>query len=261
MGGMRLSTRKVLGQTLEIRLSELAEACRILEMEGHGNMTLGHLSLRDPDGRGVWMKRTGISLGEVSGPDDFLLVDFGGNLLAGSGTRHAEWPIHTEIYRARPELNTIAHTYPFYGSVLGATAAPIAAVTREACYFDGRVARFSITSNLITTPERARKLAEVLGPHYAVLMHNHGVAFCGRNTPECVVVGVVLERVCKSIVALNATGLEWSPAREAEEMQPAAGVIPEHETARFWNYYRRKLARVTARTASAVAAQSTRNVV
>ena len=29
-------------------LDELARACRILEMEGHGDMTLGHLSLRDP---------------------------------------------------------------------------------------------------------------------------------------------------------------------------------------------------------------------
>ena len=31
-------------------VDELARACRILEMEGHGDMTLGHLSLRDPEG-------------------------------------------------------------------------------------------------------------------------------------------------------------------------------------------------------------------
>ena len=39
-------------------LDELARACRILEMEGHGDMTLGHLSFRDPQGRGFWLNRT-----------------------------------------------------------------------------------------------------------------------------------------------------------------------------------------------------------
>ena len=29
-------------------LTDCARACRVLEMEGHGEMTLGHLSLRDP---------------------------------------------------------------------------------------------------------------------------------------------------------------------------------------------------------------------
>jgi len=33
---------------LHAALVELARACRVLEMEGHGDMTLGHLSLRDP---------------------------------------------------------------------------------------------------------------------------------------------------------------------------------------------------------------------
>lgn len=261
MGGMRVSTNNILGPSLEARLSELGEACRILAMEGHGNMTLGHLSLRDPDGRGVWMKRRGISLGEVRGPEDFLLIADDGAVLAGSGAHHAEWPIHTEVYRSRPEIHAIAHTYPFYGSVIGATAAPIMAVTREACYFDGRVARYSETSNLITTPELGRGLAGVLGPHYAVLMHNHGVAFCGRSTAECVVVGIMLERVCKAIVVLNGTSLDWSPAREAAEMQPEVGVIPEHETARFWNYFRRKLARSGGPVPSGVDTQGNRNII
>ena len=29
------------------RLTEAARACRILDMEGHGDMTLGHLSVRE----------------------------------------------------------------------------------------------------------------------------------------------------------------------------------------------------------------------
>ncbi len=33
---------------------QLARLCRILEIEGHGDRTLGFASLRDPNGRGFW---------------------------------------------------------------------------------------------------------------------------------------------------------------------------------------------------------------
>ena len=56
-------------------LDKLARACRILEMEGHGDMTLGHLSLRDPQGRGYWLKRNAYGLGEITSAADFVLVD------------------------------------------------------------------------------------------------------------------------------------------------------------------------------------------
>ena len=63
--------------TPEKLLLQLSQACRILEMEGHGDMTLGHVSVRDQDGRGFWLKRNRIGLGEVLGPKDFILVSFG----------------------------------------------------------------------------------------------------------------------------------------------------------------------------------------
>jgi hypothetical protein len=47
------------------RLTEAARACRILDMEGHGDMTLGHLSVRETAGRGSSMTRNKIALAEV----------------------------------------------------------------------------------------------------------------------------------------------------------------------------------------------------
>jgi L-fuculose-phosphate aldolase len=98
------------------KLLELAYGCRILHGEGHADMTLGHLSLRDPDGRGLWLKRSGIGLGEVNGPDDFLLIDFQGKRLSGDGRLHKEWPLHTEILKARPDVNAVGHTHPFHAT-------------------------------------------------------------------------------------------------------------------------------------------------
>ena len=110
------------GVTTSLRtlLVDCARACRVLEMEGHGEMTLGHLSLRDPEARGFWMKRNRMGLGEILGPGDFVLVDWDGNKLLGEGGRHSEWPIHSEILRARSDVLVVVHTHPFYAGVFSA---------------------------------------------------------------------------------------------------------------------------------------------
>ena len=63
-------------------LWDLARAHRILDIEGHNDMSLGHCSMRDPWGRGIWLKRANIGLEEVF-ENDFILIDFDGNILAG----------------------------------------------------------------------------------------------------------------------------------------------------------------------------------
>ena len=159
-------------------LDDLARACRILELEGHGDMTLGHLSLRDPEGRGFWLKRNRIGLGEVMGAGDFVLVDWDGQQLAGSGGRHSEWPIHSEILRMRPDVQVVAHTHPFHACVFSASLDPLEPFGLDADYFI-HVPRHADQVALITTKEEGVALAHSLGGEFAVLLANHGVTFCG----------------------------------------------------------------------------------
>ena len=161
-------------------LDQLARACRILELEGHGDMTLGHVSLRDPDRRGFWLKRNRIGLGEVMGADDFVLVDWDGQQTAGSGGRHSEWPIHSEILRMRPEVHVVAHTHPFHACVFSASLDPLEPFGLDADYFID-VPRHADQVALITTKEEGVALAQSLGGEFAVLLANHGVTFCGTS--------------------------------------------------------------------------------
>ena len=155
---------------LKASLDKLAMASRILEMEGHGNFTLGHLAFRDPEGRGVWIKRWGMTLGEVQDWTDHQLIDFDGGLLFGDGDkRHSEWPIHTEIMKRRPDINVTAHTHPFWGRVFSAATEPLRPVANSGTYFDGPPPRFELTSELIRTVEVAAAMAEariaIVSPH------------------------------------------------------------------------------------------------
>jgi L-fuculose-phosphate aldolase len=217
-------------------------AYRILDMEGHTDLTQGHLSIRDPDGRGFWMKRTGIAFFEIKKRDDFVLVDLDGNRLSGKGV-HGEWPIHAEIFRSRPEVNAIGHTHPFYTSTFSACSEPLRAVAHEGSNLNGAVTRYVGTSNLIDTPQLGRDVAQALGPAPAVLMRNHGVTFCGPSVEECVLAGIFLERACHAQLVVGASGFDWTYPDDAEMREKYQTVMTPAFIRNSWDFYVRKLVR------------------
>jgi L-fuculose-phosphate aldolase len=222
------------------QITDAARACRILDMEGHGDMTLGHLSLRETSGRGFWMKRNQIGLGEVLGVEDFVLVDWDGRQIGGSGGRHSEWPIHSEIFRNRPDVNVVVHSHPFHASVFSAALEPLLPYTLDADYF-GDVPRYEGDAALVVTKEEGQDIARVLGDNFAVLLANHGVVFCGTSIPHATCVGIFLEKACKVHLAGRAADLKASfPARAARDKrhkQIATAVHFDHS----WRYFCRKL--------------------
>jgi len=218
----------------------LAKACRILEMEGHGDLSLGHLSLRDPEGRGFWMKRNRIGLGEVLGPQDFVLVDFDGNKVQGSGGRHSEWPIHSEIFHRRPDVAVVGHTHPFYSCVISAAAEPIQPFTLDADYFT-EVPRHVDDVALITTPDEGAALAATLGGAFAVLMGNHGVTFCGTSIEHATCIGVFLDKASKAHIVGQGAGFKITMPTPAARARRHAQIMSPTHVEHSWNYFSRKL--------------------
>ena len=226
---------------LEAELDRLAQMCRILEMEGHGDMSLGHVALRDPEGRGFWLKRNRYGLGEIMGARDFVLVTWEGVQIAGEGGRHSEWPIHSEILKARPEVNVVAHTHPLHASVLSAYPGPLLPYTVDADYFD-EVPRHVDEVALITTVAEGRALAATLGPHFAVLLANHGVTFCGTGIEHATCVGIFLERAARAQVLGAATGLAFSMPDAAIRAKRRSQIMTPIHWEHSWNFFCRKLA-------------------
>ena len=225
-------------------LGALAAAHRILEMEGHGDLTLGHMSLRDPAGRGLWLKRHGIGMEEVQNADDFILIDFDGNRLTGDGDMHSEWPIHTEVMRRRDDVNIVAHTHPFHACLISATRTPMAFLIQDSAYFAHGLPYYEGTSGLVNTPEKGAALAEALGDATVVFMTNHGVTFCGASVDATTLTGVFLEKACKAQILLQGSGLDWSEPHDKERLgEGVAGCLPQSTIEHHWVYLNRKLAR------------------
>ena len=84
--------------------------CRVLGAADQGDLIRGHVSARDPEGRGVTMKAAGLRFDEV-GPEDDVLVSWDGEVRSGRGRRHSEYAIHTEVMRARPDVGAVVAAY------------------------------------------------------------------------------------------------------------------------------------------------------
>lgn len=216
-------------------LQELTEAGSVLEQGGHGDKVLGHVSLRDPAGRGFWMKRSGISLAELEGPEDFVLVDFDGRKIAGDGVRHAEWPIHGEIFLRRSDINVIGHTHPYYAGVMATTEQPIEPLTPSGAFFAAGMPRYRETSNLIIDKQMGKDLAVALGDADAVLMRNHGITYGGATIGDCVAAGLLCEYACRDQLRASVSGLTFEPASE----NAAAGLrLTGEEVSTLWQSLR-----------------------
>lgn len=196
---------------------QVAVASNVLGLEDQGDLVWGHVSLRDPDGRGLWMKRSGIGFDEV-GRDDVLLIDRDGNVLEGEGRRHAEYPIHAEIMAARPEVQSVLHSHAANAVAFGALGSPLRPISHEGNLFvPPDIARFIETGDLILTAELGQAVAAALGDRNAVLLVNHGIVTCGEDLPSAVVTAILLDRACRTQLAAMAAGelRHWSDDAEA----------------------------------------------
>jgi L-fuculose-phosphate aldolase len=221
------------------QLDELCAAHRILAAEGHEDRTSGHVSWRDPEGRGFWMKRSQIGMDEVRTADDLLLLDFEGNIVSGTGSKHHEWPIHSEILRVRPDIHAVGHTHAFYSQIFAATDEPLRPVGKEGAWFDDQP-KFQETCSLIRTPELGVRVAQTLGMADAVFLMSHGIAFAGKRIRECTMVGIFLESAVRAQVTLAMTGYRYKWPTEADARAKRAQTRTDPGIDNYWNYVIRR---------------------
>jgi ribulose-5-phosphate 4-epimerase/fuculose-1-phosphate aldolase len=221
------------------QLDILAKACRILARHGHNDFTLGHLSWRTEDGQGFWMKRNAIGLSEVRDSDDFVLMDFDGRKVRGSGQNHSEWPIHSEIYQARADVAAVSHTHPFYGCVMSGLDEAPDPYTLAVDYFTA-VPRFHDDAALIQTKQQGRALAQSLGPHFVVSMANHGVTCCGRSIEQMVCNAIFYEQACKAHLTGRASGRTASPIEPAVRKIRHGQVMTDSHIEQTWKFLLRE---------------------
>ena len=199
-------------------IDEVVRANRALAAAGQSDLIWGHASVRDPAGRGVWMKAAGWGFEEVTA-ERVVLVSDDGEVLAGTGARHIEYPIHSELMKRRPDVGAVVHTHGPSAVAFASLDVPLRALSHDGAWFaEPDIPRFRDTGSLVRTAELGAALACAIGDHRGCLIPNHGLVTVGSTIAEAVMGAVVLERACMVQLAAMAAGGPhvWSDKHEVE---------------------------------------------
>ena len=221
--------------------AKLAQGCRILAMEGHGDVIWGHMSVRDPDDAShFWMKANAVGLEEITA-DDLVLLDFAGGKVAGMRQRHNEFPIHAEVLRSRPDVNVVVHTHPVVPTVLGSSKHTIRPVTHEGCFFyPPAIPVYTDMSDLIVTRDQGEGVARALGTHRALFMRNHGIVIAAPTIEEAVVGSMLLEKAARAQLTAISLGEDVSITSDEEALAKREHIYHAENLNRAWEYLVRK---------------------
>ena len=175
---------------------QVALACRMIALEGYVDLTLGHVSAREPGTDTVWIKRKGPALDEVE-PDDVIALDLADHDALARPEYHLESVMHTEVYRVRPDVGSVIHGHPVYATALGSTDADLQMLTHDAVLFADGIGEFDEGPDLVTDRARGARVAAALGDRRAALLRNHGVVIAGEDVRWSVLTAIVLERAIR----------------------------------------------------------------
>lgn len=223
----------------------VSQSSRILGAAGLDDFIWGHSSVRDPEGRGAWLKRSGIGLSEVDA-EDVQLVSRDGEVLEGFGDRHIEYPIHTEIYAARPDVGGVVHIHPPHAVALAASGVALRPVSHQATLFTPpEPARFTGTTDLIRSAELGAAVADSLADRNAVFLVNHGIVAVGKDLQTATVVALLLEEACQQQLLTSGYGGIAAWTDDAEALEKRDRIYSPRALDRVWEYLLRRVERAS----------------
>jgi ribulose-5-phosphate 4-epimerase/fuculose-1-phosphate aldolase len=206
--------------------AEVALACRILANEGLVEGVLGHVSVRvAPDEllircRGPYERGVAFTTGE-----DIRRVDLEGNHVEDDEGWSApkELPIHSELYRTRPEVQSVVHAHPPSALLCGLAGLRPRPVFGAYNIPAMRLALDGVPvyprSVLITRRELADEMLGAMGSRPVCLLAGHGITVAGESLHGATVRAVDLETllsVTASLARLGASPPELPEADLAE---------------------------------------------
>jgi L-fuculose-phosphate aldolase len=232
--------------SMEEAKQKIIDAGRVLEAEGQGDLTRGHVSVRVPgDPSRFFMKPHSYGFDEIT-MENIVICNLEGEKVGGGGRRHSEVFIHSEIFKARPDVMSVIHTHPTYAVALSATGRQLKPISQPSVAFADGVPYYTDTIDLIRTKEMGAGVARALGSCKATFMRNHGVAVVGASVEESVILAIMLDNACQiQLLAEAAGGIGEMFSPDYIQQLQYNITRPEQYTINF-EYLRRKALRCAA---------------
>jgi ribulose-5-phosphate 4-epimerase/fuculose-1-phosphate aldolase len=142
-------------------------------------------------------------------PDEVMEIDLTCRRVKGKQHVSGETFIHTEIYKARPDVGGVVHAHPFHAVVLSATGRQLETFHPASIAFGSGVP--FLGGNQINTEKDGHEVAEMLGQGAAILLKNHGAVTVGKDVAQAVIRMYYLERAAYAHLIAGKDLLPWKP--------------------------------------------------
>lgn len=223
-------------------VEKLTMGCRILAEQNIID-AYGHLSARVPDNPNLMIIPRQMTPALVTA-DDFIVMDFDGNVVEGNGIANQEWPIHACVLKARPDVNSVLHSHSTWSRVWGLAPVKLRGVLAGQAYEWNEGLAVYRDAGLIRNLERGNKVVQVLGQGSAMLLRGHGDVVVGRDVTAAVMRSITLRdnaQVLHHVLALGEADY-WDKEEAAPWIEPpATGAGGGRQVGpvgnRAWEYY------------------------
>jgi ribulose-5-phosphate 4-epimerase/fuculose-1-phosphate aldolase len=197
---------------LEAVRHDIADACRVMAARGLADGVLGHVSVR-VDAEHLLVRcrgphERGLAFTE---PADVRLVDLDGEGdLAGGYRVPAELPLHTEVLRSRPDVQSVVHAHPF--AVVAADLAGLAVRPILGAYDipGAHLAAGGVPVHPRAVLVRDRRLAAEMvasmGERPVVVLRGHGLTSTGDNPAHAVLRAISVDTLARMALAVASAG-------------------------------------------------------
>lgn len=234
-------------------IEDLAAANRILAE--HGVIDgYGHVSVRsDRNPQRYFLSRA--IAPELVTEDDILEYDLDSNPIDPRGRESVrERFIHGEIYKTRPEVNSVVHNHSPSVIPFGITSESMRPIFHMAAFVGEGVPTFEIrdaergTDLLVKTPYLGQALAKTLGGKPAALMRGHGAVVVGESIARAVGRSVYLEVSARMQMQAMLIAGPSGKIVSMDDSEVKASVPPQNY-GRAWSMWRAKaLAQIRSET-------------
>jgi len=222
------------------QLEDLVAANRILAEHGVID-AYGHVSLRSPDNPQRFFLARAIAPETVQ-IEDILEYDLDARPVEAKGDSVSERFIHSEIYRARPDVMSVVHNHSPSVVPFSVTGVKMRALFHMASFIGDGLPNFEIrkvkkgSDLLVRSPELGKALAKTLGKAPASLMRGHGSVTVGENIQRSVGRSVYLEMsaIMQMQSLMLSKKITWFDAAEVKASAPV------QDYKRAWPLWREK---------------------
>ncbi|KAK4937129.1 hypothetical protein LTR10_022181 [Elasticomyces elasticus] len=187
------------------RKQHLAAAFRVFADRGFDEGVAGHISVRDPILTDhFWLNPLSTHFSQISVSDLILVNEDGEVVIGDEPINAAAFAIHSEIHKARPEVDAACHAHSVYGKAFSVFGRELDMMTQDSLRFYKSHAVYDNFGGVVLDREEGKRIAKALGNGKAVILQNHGLLTCAKTVDAAAFWFMSLDKTCHAQLLVDA---------------------------------------------------------